>query len=303
MGSRIGLEQAQQAYAQQRLLAQQQRDLFDAQVEKTKMDLQIDEVMRAHSARDQFSRLLAQGATPEQALMMAGPAMGESMAGIIGAMSRQRHQNLTDQYAGLRLDLAMRNASRNADLAAQRLQQSRDAQASRDKNAAATLAVRQAAEKRAARAERRLEVKQIDKDPHVVALQMQIDESAAVIDALKNKKDPRLHIWEKYGIGGSERIDKLIKDEEAKAKSLKQQKEDLIKVKSQALGEPDTAAQPAAGEPFDPTLSSDAPPLGQEAPATEPADATAPATAQTSNAPRRLTWVPGQGLVENTEAA
>jgi hypothetical protein len=83
LGMRMGESQAAQALQQQAMLREQQKDEFDRQYKNTVLQVQIEDALRKQRAQSAFRDMVQGGADPMEALMRAGPEMGESMGDLL----------------------------------------------------------------------------------------------------------------------------------------------------------------------------------------------------------------------------
>lgn len=196
IGMRLGAEQAANQYRQQRLMAEQQRSAFEAALENQKMNLSIAETIRKHQAQSQFADLMRGGASAEQALMQAGPAMGESINETLRTQAMLRNQGFGQRLNMMRFQQMMQNQAVQQELARQRIGVSQEVAQTgkaREQLAEKTAAERSedadTREKRLAARAQSLAVQAMEKnDPEYQKAQSQIKLARAAVRDIENQR-------------------------------------------------------------------------------------------------------------------
>lgn len=102
LGERLGATQAAQAFQQQQLARELQKDEFERQSQMALMQLKVDEAARQHRANAAYQTMIARGIDPMEALKSVGPEMGVDPSRVMAMQEqraeRQSQQAQTSQY-------------------------------------------------------------------------------------------------------------------------------------------------------------------------------------------------------------
>lgn len=188
IGTRIGAEQAAQQFQQQQMLLEQQKQAFQASLQTEKINLDVADAIRKHQAQNAYAQLVSQGVSPQDALMRAGPAMGESVNELLRTQAMMQNRQQMYGMNMLRAQIAMQNAQSQA----RRVSDMESAAKQREADFQQRLKAQQeqftTREDRLEKKDKAAILQKIQKDPDLVSLQSEVRIARAALAEVDQKR-------------------------------------------------------------------------------------------------------------------
>lgn len=188
IGTRIGAEQAAQQFQQQQMLLEQQKQAFQASLQTEKINLDVADAIRKHQAQNAYAQLVSQGVSPQDALMRAGPAMGESVNELLRTQALMQNRQQMYGMNMLRAQIAMQNAQSQA----RRVSDMESAAKQREADFQQRLKAQQeqftTREERLEKKDKAAILQKIQKDPDLVSLQSEVRIARSALAEIDQKR-------------------------------------------------------------------------------------------------------------------